>query len=423
MNITLSSLFLTGVFNAPLISKSAVHQKNIQKIHKCAFSNFYSHLYFSQLSNKLSISRSKFQFFLDTSVKVSNTYVTSADIRFERVAIYDTTFKCKDSLFRDCQSVFGQGGAIFSVSSTILRNCYFTRCQSELGGAVYSGSDLDCFSTTFINCIGYRSAGCTFIDHPERVISSFCTFSRSLSTNAGALCCFSEGQALFRYDNISACGSMTSNGAIDISLMNVEFQFVIVDQCFASSSTAGFLLRNNPGFTITSTLFLLLTTHENKPNEGAVLTILNPTKPSIISHCSFTKTRKISGFTIFAFGENEAANVLLTNNCFSYPKEVEINDEIIIDDNSSHFKETCDTYILFMLPRYIGYSADRPETPVPLFNQIFKKTTIVFFTDNSKILLMTGGTIGILIWIVYFIITRRGRHRRRNRRERIRALL
>ena len=306
MNITLLSLhFIHFISKSPSFSAPLYQLHSTFNFQNCKFKYSLTNAYFSNSKIFLNVSKTNFHFFLETPIKIEGTYVTNAHVKFNRVAIYDTSFICKDSTFSDCQSMFGQGGAISSLSSTILNNCYFIRCESEVGGAIFSGSDIDYFSTTFLSCIGIRRGGCVCADHPEKIIISYCTFSRSISATGGALSASSYGQSTFRYNNMSSCGSFLSNGAFDLAFLSTELFFLIFDQCFASKSTSGIRFSMNKGISITSALFVYMTSSETQKNEGSIITILDPLETCTISHCGFSKTQKISGYSIYAeFSEN-----------------------------------------------------------------------------------------------------------------------
>ena len=424
MNITFLSLQISILSNSPLISNSYSFQSSTFKLSQSSFNHFFSPCFFGLINkNKFYIKDSQFNNFLDSAIKIDQTYVTNVNVRFDRVSVYDTTFKCKDSKFKDCQCVYGQGGAIFSLSSTILRNCYFARCQSELGGGIYSASDIDYFSTTFHDCIGYKEGGSVFADHPTRVSVSFCTFSKSTSTYAGALAVEHppvSGQAILRYNNFSLCGSILSVGALHISKLNTDIQYSICDQCFSSLSTGGAKLHCCNGFFLSSNIFILCSAGQAQENEGAVLTLYQPVKDGLISYCSFARTKKLSGLTIYVefdeIPDQPPPIISIQNCCFAYDQYIEYNTSLVTDDNSSVYKHQCDTYVLFVLPRRIGNSYNESPTPPPrLFNKIITHSIINFISAYSSIAIMTGVVFGVLLWIISFFILRRHQYRRGRR--------
>lgn len=430
MNFTILSLNLIHLVTKSPTFAIPIDQSCLSlNLQNCLFKFSLSNLYYSNSYNLLLVSKTNFQFFLDTPIKIEETYVTNAHVKFDRVAIYDTSFICKDSTFRDCQSIFGQGGAISSLSSTILKNCFFDRCESELGGAIYSGSDIDYFSTSFLNCIGIKCGGCIFSDHPEKIIISFCTFSRSMSATGGALAASSEGQLTLRYNNVSTCGSFASNGAFDLSFLSSELYFIIFDQCFATKSTTGIRFFMNKGISIKSNLFVYMISNEAQPDEGAVLTIIDPSDSCLISHCSFSKTQKISGYTIYvdhsdldSKSNSNHKEIKIINCCFTFPKDLEINNNTMITivnetNQMSLFSATCDTFIPLLLPRKMGYVQELEQPQEQLLDSFLQKYAVWFISREAILLLIIGFAIGFLVWIVFiFLFKRRRRHRIRQRR-------
>lgn len=423
MNFTLLSLhFIHFISKSPSFSVPLYQSKTNFNFLNCQFSYFLTNAYFSSnIYTVLKVKNSNFRFFLDTSIKIDETYVTNAHVKFNRVAIYDTFLVCKDSTFSDCQSMFGQGGAISSLSSTILNNCFFIRCESEIGGAIFSGSDIDYISTTFISCIGIKSGGCVYSDRPDKIIISYCSFCQSMSATGGALCSNSAGQSIFRYNNVTTCGSFLSNGALDLAFLKAEIYYDIFNQCFAAQSTSGIRFYKNKGISINSVLFIFMASSEVHPDEGAILTIIDPAESVTISHSSFAKTQKVSSYSIYAnysISNSKKFEIKIVHCCFSYKKEFEFNNDTIIIDNNqqSLFLTNCDDFIQFMMPRKFGYQAEIKEVEIPLIDKLAQKYVIWFISTDAFYLLLVGFAIGFVSWLAFFLLIKRPRHRRNRQR-------
>lgn len=421
MNLTCISLSLYSILtNSPyLLGPNSFSSNNKYQILQSYFSYSANHFcYLTNSTNSLTISQSSFSFFLQSPIKIEQTYVTHAHIRFDKIAIFDTSFMCKDSTFQDCKTIYGQGGAISCLSSMILRNCLFERCQSETGGAISSQSDIDFFSTTFSDCLAFLSGGCVDVSSSKKIVVSFCTFSKSIARNAGALSSTGFGRTMFRYNNISSCGSFSINGAFQLRYHQVEMQHLIFEQCFSQGGTSGIELFHNSGFALTSLFFHFMSgSQKSLVNAGMILTIIKPSKESIISHCSFTRRSLISGPSIYLLPKDGNFSILhIIKCCFALPRTAELAEKVIIQNDTeseSIFESTCDAFYHIVLPRRIGYIQPIIEIKGPLARKMFAISYFSLVSDSLIYLLLTGFVIGLIAWILSLLLFKRKPHKRR----------
>jgi hypothetical protein len=145
---------------------------------------------------------------------------------------------------------------------------------------------------------------------------------------------------------------------------------------------------------------------------------------STIEESSFVKTRKLAGYTIYASGNTTAlSSITIAGCCFTgrLDDEVKIVAPTVLGiPNGSLFEESCETFLVFVLPRVIGYLADPDNmTPIPWADRIFKGMVVRLLAGSLWWVLAGGSCCGIILWILIRRIpqpTMPRRTRRRNRR-------
>lgn len=420
MNVSLASLCLASLSTSPVFALPRQKLASQFSLRSCQAHKHFSSFLFGDSSLRYRIDKSRFALFLDTAIRIDALSVDGAEIRMHRVAKYDNVFKCTNSMFFDCQCSFGAGGAIFCVAETIFNNCLFDHCLSERGGAVYSGGNMDYTSVTFQKCIGFQHGGAVASNGPRRVSISFSTLSECASHTAGGLIIQNVGSSVFRYCNISACAAMESSGAMAIN-GDIFMNFLIVDQCYAGQGPAGINIIATQKFHIEFIMFALLMSEMSREDEGVCIASHNTLGNCSIVQSSIVATRKVSGYSIYVTGPPDQFELSISGCCFDreMAHELAVINGSLVERVPSVVLEDCQKFLVFMLPRKIGYLKDLSATPRPLVDQIFSRTVVSVLSRWMIHLASAGCAGGIVFWTV---INCFGGKRKRSKKRR-RALL
>lgn len=412
MNLTILQLHLYGLVAQKSLNMPILSLYSSLAIIKCDIRRSFFP-FINSYPLRLHVKDSRFQNFLSQAIRITDLSVKNKVIRLGRARTIEHVCQCTNTIFMDCITSYGEGGAIYATSMTIFRNCLFQKCQSQNGGAVYSGSDIDYLSTTFNGCIGLQSAGCIYAHRPKRLIISFCSFGGCAATDAGGLKSFSyNNEASFRYSNFTAVQAMRRCGGIDIGYSDTQFLYVVFDQCFGRESIAGIYLYNQIDFVFNDCIFLACYT-DGQSDEGVAIHIYDASGEPSILRCAFYQIRRLVGYSVVAIGD---VNISISKCCFTLSKLGEVQGPFIIDDDSL-FEQQCQTHVMFILPRYMGYLGIENETPKPFLESLFSETAMHTLSKTCVPMMFIGLGIG---WIISLFLKKTSR---RHHRHRIREIL
>ncbi|EAY00318.1 hypothetical protein TVAG_179890 [Trichomonas vaginalis G3] len=252
MNKTLVSLRIAGMQQPLLVNPlrsllSYTSIKNFQ-ISK-SFSTFLQE---KSLGGELSITRSKFNKFLDNVVKVDSNYdfIGVAQAEHQTVYGHNLNIIILESSFTHCSTTQGNGGALFLDRKTLairFDRCSFQKCTTKKSGGAFYGiiENLTCTRTCFDSCQATEAGHAYFLCfHKFNDTGNFsqCSFSQCATNTKliGKSACFLLS-GTFRNTLINA----TKNHALtlsstfgSISSTNVSISFSLI-----ANSSSNHILR------------------------------------------------------------------------------------------------------------------------------------------------------------------------------------
>lgn len=402
MNLTILGLTLLGAGFAPSVGLGKRTAKWSLCMRKLNGQRGFGHVILSDPTNTLRLEDSKFRSFLNTVVRVADISADGVFVKRYRTAIYDEAVHITNTFFLDCRCLFADGGAIFSVTATILKNCYFEGCQAEQGGALVAGPESTIRSTTFRKCIGRNQGGCVAIFKADRLSMSFCAFSTSAANNAGAILIRESDYTRLEYSNFSSCAAMKYCGALAIA-GNFSMYFAIIDQCMAKVGVGGVSITAVRGFSIDFVLCLMVKSEGEESHSGVCVEARFTEGECLLKQCSFVGTQRIAGYSVFVDGSSGNFKVVLSSCCFQFPGDYFVaNDEFMIPDDAPLVKGDCANFLKLVLPGPIGCQLALQTIPARFVEKVLTNQVIDFMQKEAVPLLVLGGVIGTAVSFLLF---------------------
>ena len=360
--------------------------------------------------NRVSIEESRFRWFLRPVVVMEGLVVDSAVVQRNRSVVGGGVVQCSNTMFLDCRCGEEDGGAIFSVTTTILRNCCFDGCLANKGGAVVAGPESRFRSTSFYECAGIAQSGCVEIRHAKRASMSFCGFVDCASVYAGGIFVEYSVNTRLDYSNFSRCFGRRVCGGAAVSGY-VSMYCAVFDRCVANEAYGGMVLVAVAGFSLDSVLFLMVTCHGSNGQSGVCVHALAASGSCTVRRCSFVGTRKANGYSLVVDGEQGGFTLVLASCCFQLPSDYFVsNDDYIVPEEENSVIGACGSFLRLVLPKPIGSELRRGAYTGSVNRSLSERVadTIRYW---AVCLIGTGLLIGLLgSWWIYGASTDKEEH-------------
>ena len=410
MNLTLLRLTFVGAGLAPGVGLGRLRLGSSLVMKRVNVMRGLGSAVMSDDWNRVSIEESRFQWFLRPVVIMNGLAIDSTVVDRNRSVVDGGVVQCSNTLFLDCRCGEEDGGAIFSVTTTILRNCCFDGCLANKGGAVVAGPESSFRSTSFYECTGIAHGGCVEIKHAKRASMSFCGFVECASGYGGGI--FVEYSVYTRldYSNFSRCFGRRVCGGVALSGY-LAMYCAVFDQCVANEMYGGMVLAAVAGFSLDSVVFLTVACPGNNEQSGVCVHALATSGLCTVKRCSFVGTRKARGYSLVVDGSQGEFTLVLASCCFQFPGDYFVsNNDYIVPEEENLVFESCGSFLRLVLPKHIG-SELRRGAYVGHVNRNLTERVVDIIRHWAVYLIGSGLLLGLLgSWCVYGANTNKEDH-------------